>query len=70
MDFQRPSDILLNFKALQRGGARNRREIKKGQEAKTAKCPVLSELLYEVRTYFEEKFCLQAENSIKNKLFL
>jgi hypothetical protein len=42
VDFQRPYDILLNFKALQRGGARNRREIKKGQEAKTAKCPVLS----------------------------
>jgi len=65
LDFQQSFDILLNFKALQRDEPRNRREIKKGQEAESAKCPLLSAFVNEVRTFFELKFCLLAENSTK-----
>ena len=61
VDLQPPFDILLKYKALQ-GSQKGPKENKeKGRKAFSADRPVLSAFLNEVRTHFEQRFCLQAE---------
>jgi len=67
VDFQRPFDILLKFKVLQNDSDVYLEEKRKGRTSKKPERPVWSGFLNEVRTFNEKKFCLQAENSIKNK---
>jgi hypothetical protein len=61
VDLQPAFDILLKYKALRNDEPRNQQGIKKGHKATNAKCPFLSAFLNEVRTHFEQRFCLQSE---------
>ncbi len=53
MDFQRPFDILLEFKVLQNDSDGKEEDKRKGRSGKIPKRPVLSDVLNEVRTFFE-----------------
>ena len=55
VDFQRPFDILLKFKALQNDYDENLEDNRKGRSGKIPERPILSGFLNEVRTYFEQE---------------
>ena len=61
VDFIRPFDILLNFKALQENPNDEMVNKEKGRPNKKPERPVLSDFLNKVRTYYEQKFCIQIE---------
>jgi hypothetical protein len=61
-NFQQPFDILLKSKALQNDSDESLDEKRKGRPCKTIERPLLSGFLNEVRTFFEQIFCLQAQN--------
>lgn len=56
VDFERPFDILLKFKALQGSQDEGREDIEKGRTSNTPERPVLATFLNEVRIYFEVNF--------------
>jgi len=56
VEFQRPFDILLKFKALQSNSDEYLEEKRKGRSGKIPERPVLSGFLDEIRTYFEFEF--------------
>ena len=70
VDLQRPYDILLRYKALQSIQDAHKEGIEKGRTSKTPERPFLSGFLNEVRTNFEQKFCMRAENTQIKKWFL
>ena len=65
LDFQRPFDILLNFKALQNEADGKKENKRRGSSGKIPERPLLSGFLNEVRTFFEQKFLNLAEKPQK-----
>ena len=55
VDIQRPYDILLKYKALQRHEEDRKDDIEKGRTSKKPERPIMSGFLNEVRTFFEQK---------------
>ena len=53
VEFLRPFDILLKYKALQRSKDNVKEDIRKGRTSMKPERPVMSDVLNEVRTFFE-----------------
>jgi hypothetical protein len=59
VDFQRPFDILLKFKALKNDTDGKKVKQKKGRTSKIPERTIQSGFMNEVRTYFEQKLANQ-----------